>query len=87
MMIGGVAGFLLSLPAYIKQRSKLIVVVSTVTTGGFFGLLMVIGTIVGKLDNDPTMPAQLDLLQFKNELGEVGHSTVPFWLHATEHSG
>ena len=87
MMIGGVAGFVLSLPAYFKQRSKLIVVVSTISTGGFFGMLMVIGAIVGKLDNNPQMPRQLDLLQYKNELGEVGYSTVPFWLQPAQRSG
>ena len=70
----------LSIPTYIKQRSKLVIVISSLSTGLFFGSLMAVGTIIGKLDDGEGKPSQVDILSTRDENGELGFSSRPYWM-------
>lgn len=48
--IGFVSGIVLTLPTFIKTRSKLVLLAGGLTSAAFFGMLVTVSTIMGQLD-------------------------------------
>lgn len=90
MAVGGISGFFLSLPSFWKTRSFLIPLVSSISMGLFFGLLVTVSSIMGKLDgpegyknfNPYLNYAILSKYTSRRGSSQVLLSDRPYWLTA-----
>ena len=72
---------LLSLPSYFKTRSKLVVLASGITSGLFFGLLVTVSSIIGKLDDGTNSPQRESFyITTKSPSGQQTVIPRPYWM-------
>jgi hypothetical protein len=48
--IGFVSGIVLTIPTFIKTRSKLVLLAGGLTSAAFFGMLVTVSTVMGQLE-------------------------------------
>lgn len=81
--MGAVGGLLFAIPSYIKTKQILVLIISPISMGLFFGTLVSVSSIIGKLE-EPSPERDVSELRaaFKDSTGAVRYSPSPFWLHA-----
>ena len=78
---GAVSGLVLSIPSYIKTRSILTVVATSVTMGFFFGGLVTVSTVIGRLESDDLQCPKPTLhLKTIDSEGNFKTSQQPIWM-------
>jgi VIT1/CCC1 family predicted Fe2+/Mn2+ transporter len=80
--MGAVGGLLFALPNYIKTKQWIVLIISPISMGLFFGTLVSVSSVLSKLE-EPSAERDSEMLRaaFKDTKGSIRYSANPFWLH------
>jgi hypothetical protein len=79
--MGAVAGFIMALPGFFRQRQVLGLIINPIIMGLFFGTLVSVSTVLGKLETYDDKPRPDLRMKLRNEQGVLLYSTYPFWTY------